>query len=453
MTTLLAIAGAVVAFAAGWALGPTLDRTPSATTPVTPADSTPVRAVCTTCWTTTRPVWSSRTPPAPYRVPQCRRPISRRNPCRCADRRGDRAPSARRARPGSPVQRGARAVRTTEDRGRGRGQAAADGGRVAFVEDITEQRRADQVRTDFVANISHELKTPIGAMSVLAETLLDETDPATDSSRRDPDDGRGRARQSHRRRPDGALAHRGSVASETPRPVRVADIVSGAVERVTELAARRRRSSISTLDPVDADGLALGSDRRPRRPSRNSRRRSATSSRTPSSTALRVASVRYGSRRTDDAGRDRSVVDHGIGIPQRDLDRIFERFYRVDRARSRSTGGTGLGLSIVRHVATNHGGAVLVASTEGEGSTFVAAATGARAWTPARRSSPRTRRRTRGSRVTQPTILVVEDEASFVEALADRPRPRRFPRRGRDRRGRSDRAVRGRRSRSRACST
>jgi two-component system, OmpR family, sensor histidine kinase SenX3 len=66
-----------------------------------------------------------------------------------------------------------------------------------------------------------------------------------------------------------------------------------------------------------------------------------------------------------------SVADQGVGIPQRDLDRVFERFYRVDRARSRSTGGTGLGLSIVRHVATNHGGEVLVSSTEGEGSTFV----------------------------------------------------------------------------------
>jgi two-component system sensor histidine kinase SenX3 len=64
------------------------------------------------------------------------------------------------------------------------------------------------------------------------------------------------------------------------------------------------------------------------------------------------------------------VADHGIGIPTRDLERIFERFYRVDRARSRDTGGTGLGLAIVRHVASNHGGEVRVASREGQGSTF-----------------------------------------------------------------------------------
>ena len=75
-------------------------------------------------------------------------------------------------------------------------------------------------------------------------------------------------------------------------------------------------------------------------------------------------------RRVDD-WVEISVIDQGVGIPQRDLDRIFERFYRVDRARSRSTGGTGLGLSIVRHVASNHGGDVSVTSVEGEGSTFV----------------------------------------------------------------------------------
>ena len=75
--------------------------------------------------------------------------------------------------------------------------------------------------------------------------------------------------------------------------------------------------------------------------------------------------------RVDDAAVEVMVADQGVGIPRRDLDRVFERFYRVDRARSRDTGGTGLGLAIVRHVATNHGGDVLVSSEEGEGSTFV----------------------------------------------------------------------------------
>ena len=93
------------------------------------------------------------------------------------------------------------------------------------------------------------------------------------------------------------------------------------------------------------------------------------------------------------------VTDTGIGIPTRDLDRIFERFYRVDRARSRDTGGTGLGLAIVRHVATNHEGEVQVQSSEGEGSTFTLQI-------PVAPMSP-----------TNPTVLLVEDEESFVDAL------------------------------------
>ena len=102
---------------------------------------------------------------------------------------------------------------------------------------------------------------------------------------------------------------------------------------------------------------------------------------------------------------DLVVEDHGVGIPRRDLDRVFERFYRVDQARSRETGGTGLGLAIVRHVATNHGGDVLVQSEEGVGSTFtlrIPAAVG--------------RRRGRWL-MHQPMVLVVEDESSFVDAL------------------------------------
>jgi two-component system sensor histidine kinase SenX3 len=79
--------------------------------------------------------------------------------------------------------------------------------------------------------------------------------------------------------------------------------------------------------------------------------------------------VRVGADRVDDTIEIR-VADQGVGIPARDIDRIFERFYRVDRARSRETGGTGLGLAIVRHIATNHGGDVSVRSREGEGSTF-----------------------------------------------------------------------------------
>ena len=108
------------------------------------------------------------------------------------------------------------------------------------------------------------------------------------------------------------------------------------------------------------------------------------------------------------------VADHGVGIPERDLDRIFERFYRVDKGRGRETGGTGLGLAIVRHVANNHGGDVLVSSSEGEGSTFVLRLPAAvvvvdrRPTTAARRRQISTRKRS--TSMSEATIFVVEDE-------------------------------------------
>ena len=123
---------------------------------------------------------------------------------------------------------------------------------------------------------------------------------------------------------------------------------------------------------------------------------------------------------TSDAEVEIAVRDHGIGIPSRDIDRIFERFYRVDRARSRETGGTGLGLAIVRHVAVNHDGDVRVESRQGEGSTFTLTLPrhqGADGTSSA--ADPRTCRREAGPSMTSPnaTILVVEDEDSFVDAL------------------------------------
>jgi two-component system sensor histidine kinase SenX3 len=150
--------------------------------------------------------------------------------------------------------------------------------------------------------------------------------------------------------------------------VRVAEIVQGAVERVTELAAQRD-ICITVLGPVDgdldhADRLVVEGDRRQLVSAIGNLVENAVKYSEPGGTVQ----IEIGS---DDDSIEIAVIDHGVGIPQRDLSRIFERFYRVDRARSRTTGGTGLGLSIVRHVATNHDGDVVVTSIEGEGSRFV----------------------------------------------------------------------------------
>ena len=123
--------------------------------------------------------------------------------------------------------------------------------------------------------------------------------------------------------------------------------------------------------------------------------------------------VEVGDRASSDDRVVIAVRDHGIGIPRRDLERIFERFYRVDRARSRETGGTGLGLAIVRHVAQAHGGDVTVESVEGAGSTF-------RLALPLADSADAARVRRAGDRLMAdpPLILVVDDEQSYRDALA-----------------------------------
>ncbi len=241
-----------------------------------------------------------------------------------------------------------------------------DGGAVAFVQDISEQRRVEKVRIDFVANLSHELMTPIGALSVLAETLEEETDPATIS--RVVQRMLGEAERASRTIDDLMELSRIELGGErNVEPVRVADVLHSALDRVTELAAQRDIDisyvGSSSGEPA-ADSIVIHGDRR--------QLVSAVGN-------LVENAVKYSEQgglvevwaRRDGDWVEVAVVDQGVGIPQRDLTRIFERFYRVDPARSRHTGGTGLGLSIVHHVATNHGGEVTVTSVEGEGSTFV----------------------------------------------------------------------------------
>ncbi len=234
-----------------------------------------------------------------------------------------------------------------------------DGGALVTVDDVSERARLDAVRTDFVANISHELKTPVGALAVLAEALIDVDDVT--AIRRLTDKMVGEAHRAARTIDDLLELSRtelgGTAATDV---VSVATVIDDAVDRAQH--ASEQHSISVTVHPVARDLHVVGSHRQLVSAVANLLENAVKYSDEGSEVVVEA--------RRDDDWIEIIVTDTGVGIPSRDLDRIFERFYRVDRARSRDTGGTGLGLSIVRHVATNHSGDVTVHSREGEGSVF-----------------------------------------------------------------------------------
>ncbi|MBP7631889.1 MAG: sensor histidine kinase, partial [Acidimicrobiales bacterium] len=250
-------------------------------------------------------------------------------------------------------------------------------GAMAVIDDVSERQRLDAVRRDFVANISHELKTPIGALGVLSETLVGETDPATVErlAERIQTEAFRLARTV-----DDLLQLSRIEASEPPdaESVSIRQVVAEAVER-TEAAADLQKVRIS-VTPVEGWLTVVGD-----------RRQLVSALANLLENAVKYsdagAEVTVSARAAGD-GVELDVADHGIGIPATDLERVFERFYRVDRARSRDTGGTGLGLAIVRHVAQNHGGDVVVRSREGEGSTFTLRLAGVAAVPPVTEHPP-----------------------------------------------------------------
>jgi two-component system sensor histidine kinase SenX3 len=232
-------------------------------------------------------------------------------------------------------------------------------GGVAVIEDVSEKRRLEAVRRDFVSNISHELKTPLGALGLLAETLAGEDDPEVVNRlawRIQVES------QRVARIMDDLLDLSRIESEETPtrEPVPLHLVVAQAAERVRS-AAEQRSIRIRVGEPPH--NLTVLGDRRQLVSALYNLMENAVKYSDEGST------VEVGGR-TDGHWVELRVRDRGIGIPTQDLERIFERFYRVDRARGRDTGGTGLGLAIVRHVANNHGGEVFVSSSEGEGSTF-----------------------------------------------------------------------------------
>ncbi len=232
-------------------------------------------------------------------------------------------------------------------------------GAVAFLIDETNERRVDEVRRDFVANISHELKTPVASLGLLAETLGDTLDEPAVANRL-------ASRLTHEAHRlvviiDDLLELSRIEAQQAPsrEPILVDTIIGGVLERVRSDFGDGEARVWADVE----DGAVVIGDRRQLQSAVYNLVQNAVKYSDPDEPV-------YISGHVDDGIVTIAVRDSGIGIPAREHDRVFERFYRVDRARSRETGGTGLGLAIVRHVVANHGGMVAIESEEGVGSTF-----------------------------------------------------------------------------------
>ena len=241
-------------------------------------------------------------------------------------------------------------------------RAAEASSAVLVLHDITELRRLERVRRDFVANVSHEFKTPLTAIQGFAETLLGGALDDKANRKRFVEIIREHARRLARLTDDLLKLSRieaGRLDLES-RPVSVAGLVNGCVE-TARLKAESRGLRIVVelpegLPPVRGDAVQL--DEVLQNLIDNALQY------TPSGGRIDVTAYSNGHEVIF------TVADTGIGIPESDLERIFERFYRVDAARSREAGGTGLGLSIARHIVDAHGGRIWVESAVGQGSRF-----------------------------------------------------------------------------------
>jgi two-component system sensor histidine kinase SenX3 len=224
---------------------------------------------------------------------------------------------------------------------------------LVLIADESEARRIDAVRRDFVANVSHELKTPIGALGLLSEAILGAKDEPQEVVRF------ASRMQNEAKR----LADLSRLQSSDPLQkafaVEVGEVVREAVVQA-QFSSEQRGISLEIGEIEDA---TVTGDREQLITAVHNLIENAVNY-SPENTKVSIVTKRNGGL------VEISVTDQGIGIAESDLNRIFERFYRVDPARSRLTGGTGLGLSIVKHVALNHGGDVKVWSKVGVGSTF-----------------------------------------------------------------------------------
>ncbi|TFD80285.1 two-component sensor histidine kinase [Cryobacterium sp. Sr8] len=229
-----------------------------------------------------------------------------------------------------------------------------------LAEDRTEAFRLDEVRRDFVANVSHELKTPIASVGLLAEALVhaaDEPEQVRRFANRLTTESARLGRLTQEIIELSRLQSQEAVAQ--PELVKVDAVVAAAVDQARIVA--------------DANHITIAVGKKSRSEVYGDERLLVVAVHNLIANAVNYSPdgsrVGVGVRRNEGAV-EITVTDQGVGIPEADLDRIFERFFRVDQARSRHTGGTGLGLAIVKHVVQNHGGDIRVWSQPGKGSTF-----------------------------------------------------------------------------------
>ncbi|WP_114856438.1 cell wall metabolism sensor histidine kinase WalK [Brachybacterium sp. YJGR34] len=238
--------------------------------------------------------------------------------------------------------------------------ALGEHGALLLADDLTRAVRVEETRRDFVANVSHELKTPVGAITLLAETMEDAAED-----------------------PDAVRRFAERMQTETRR-------LSHLVQEIIELSRVQGGSALPDAEPVEIDDVvadAVGLNRNFALGSRIEvavggaaglrvfgsapMLTTALSNLISNAITYSDAHTKVGiSVRRDDGMVEIAVKDQGIGISKENLERVFERFFRVDRARSRTTGGSGLGLAIVKHIANDHGGEVTAWSMRGQGSTF-----------------------------------------------------------------------------------
>jgi two-component system, OmpR family, sensor histidine kinase SenX3 len=231
---------------------------------------------------------------------------------------------------------------------------------VVYVDDQSEHARMEATRRDFVANVSHELKTPVGAMGVLAEALVASAD--------DPDNVR---RFAHKMVAEsnrlgnmvGELIELSRLQGAEPLPdLEAVDIDSVVAEALSRYKVAADNADIAITTDAPTGYQVLGDQ-----PLLVTAMANLVSNAIAYSSKGSPVSI---SRRRRGDNIEIAVTDRGIGIAAADQERVFERFFRADKARSRATGGTGLGLAIVKHVAANHNGSIRLWSQPGTGSTF-----------------------------------------------------------------------------------